>query len=715
MKKALLLIALLGSLNSLYADNTGILKSRLIELAEGDYLLEVEVPILQESAIGDPVFPDRFILSEKGRSEFQGMVTLHYRYNSLTDALNEKDLLILPWIINGTSLTVFRQDGDLKQRLYLRTLEGIKIPLGSYFHKVRTKGEIVTAWIRQLLSRAELLIPFILLALILASFESLRSALNFCLIFFAGQSLAMVTGELGLPGPDLLYAQLLVLALALFIASFRDIPDLRVLFAPAGVVGYLFGAGLFNEISFLPYSPDILLILHLLSTVYWNLLFTLFTMFLILASSILIEKGLLSSVLKYLCGVFALFFFLLLFQERVVTGERDVLNLSAGTNQSRYDLPDPQVLQNNQNTKSMLSMTVPAQAYMAIDPFELRIEVLLRLDELMSTLHMDDNSLALEDQKDFLITLIDEFVSSIRVSADDVSLHPIDKRADFVTLGSGGVSLRSTAVIEKRNEGLVGLSLIYGTAELLREVQVEWNFFPSGIDSLPGRTSQIWGTEAVMISREDNIWAWANPVKRSLFPEIQEISVKSAGIPFLSILFLIGAAVVVIRKAFSQRLALSLLLLTSILTYPFARIPIPGGWSPRTEEQIAAVTEALLTNLYRSFDVQEDREVYDRLALSVSGELLQDVFLQNRKAMVLENKGGARARMDHLELLSMDNLRKEKDGFRADAEWTVSGSVSHFGHTHYRKNRYLADILLTVEEKSWKITNLKMLREEREF
>lgn len=715
MKKFLLLIVLLGSLNSLFADNTGILKSRLIELTEGDYLLEVEVPILQESAIGDPVFPDRFILSDKGRSEFQRMVTLHYRYTSRSDPLNEKDLLVLPWIINGTSLTVFREDGGLKQRLYLRTLEGIKIPLGSYFHKVRTKGEIVTAWIQQLISRSELLIPFILLALVLASFESFRTAAYFCLIFFTGQSLAMITGELGLPGSDLLYAQLIVLALALFIGSFREIPNLRVLFVPAAVVGYIFGAGLFNEISFLPYSPDILLILHLLSTVYWNLIFTLFTMFLILAASILIEKALISSVLKYLCGVFALFFILLLFQERVVTGERDVLNLSVSTNQSRYDLPDPQILKNNQNTTSMLSMNVPAQAYMAIDPFELRIEVLLRLDELMSILHMEDNSLAVEDQKDFLITLIDEFVSSIKVSADDALIHPIDLRADFVTLGSGGVSLRSTAVIEKRNEGLVGLSLIYGTAELLREVQVDWNFFPSGIDSLPGRTSQIWGTEAVMISREDNIWAWTNPVKRSLFPEIREISVKSAGIPLISILFLIATVVIFIRKAFSQRLVLSLLLLTSILTYPFARIPIPGAWSPRTEEQIAAVTEALLTNLYRSFDVQDDSEVYDRLALSVSGELLQDVFLQNRKAMVLENKGGARARMDHLELLSMDNLRKEKDGFRADAEWTVSGSVSHFGHTHYRKNRYLADILLSVEEKSWKITNIEMLREEREF
>lgn len=715
MKRLLLLIVLFSSIIPLFGDNTGILKSRLIELSEGDYLLEAEVPILQESAIGDPVFPDRFIQSEKARTEFQGMVTLHYRYTSLTDPLNEKDILVFPWIINGTSLTVFRQDGSLKQRLYLRTLEGIRIPLGSYFHKVRTKGEIISGWIEQLTSRSELLIPLILLALILASFESYISAGFFCLFFFAGQSLAMVFGELGLPGPDLLYGQLLVLGLALYLACYKEIPNLRFLIAPAALAGFLFGFGLFNEISFLPYSPDILLILHLLSTVYWNLIFTLFTMFLILASSFLIEKNLFSTVLRYSCGVFSLFFILLLFQERVVTGERDVLNLSVRTNQSRYDLPDPQLLKNMQNTTSIKSMTVPAQAYMAIDPFEVRIEVLLRLDELLTAQQMEDEVLTVDKQSDFLVSLENDFILSTDVYADSTLLSPIESRADFVTLGNGGVSLRASAVNEMRNEGLVGLSLIYGTAELLNEVKVNWNFFPSGIDSLPGRTSQIWGTEAVMISREDNLWTWNNPVKRSLFPEMEEISVRPAGIPLFSILLFITAIIIIIRKSFSQKLLLSILLFLSILTYPFARVPAPGAWSPRNKDQVEVVAEALLTNLYRSFDVHEDRDVYDRLSLSVSGELLQDVFLQNRKAMILENKGGAKARMDHLELLSLENLQKEKDGFRAVAEWTVSGSVSHFGHTHYRKNRYLAEILLSIEEKSWKITDIEMLREEREF
>ncbi|MDC7231974.1 MAG: hypothetical protein PQJ58_01985 [Spirochaetales bacterium] len=71
--------------------------------------------------------------------------------------------------------------------------------------------------------------------------------------------------------------------------------------------------------------------------------------------------------------------------------------------------------------------------------------------------------------------------------------------------------------------------------------------------------------------------------------------------------------------------------------------------------------------------------------------------------------------MDNLDLLSLENLKRTKDGFSGDFEWTVSGSVSHFGHTHYRKNRYQAEILLRAVEEHWYISGMTVLREEREF
>ena len=62
------------------------------------------------------------------------------------------------------------------------------------------------------------------------------------------------------------------------------------------------------------------------------------------------------------------------------------------------------------------------------------------------------------------------------------------------------------------------------------------------------------------------------------------------------------------------------------------------------------------------------------------------------------------------------NIRVNKskdDGFVADATWTVSGSVSHFGHTHYRRNQYHALVTFVIDGSSWKIRNIELVDEKR--
>jgi hypothetical protein len=95
-----------------------------------------------------------------------------------------------------------------------------------------------------------------------------------------------------------------------------------------------------------------------------------------------------------------------------------------------------------------------------------------------------------------------------------------------------------------------------------------------------------------------------------------------------------------------------------------------------------------LTNVYRSLDVRDENDVYDRLATSMIGDQLAQIYLQNRRSLELENRGGARANVDEVDILSVDKVKSPGDeGFVANAVWTVSGSVSHFGHTHYRRNK----------------------------
>ena len=54
-----------------------------------------------------------------------------------------------------------------------------------------------------------------------------------------------------------------------------------------------------------------------------------------------------------------------------------------------------------------------------------------------------------------------------------------------------------------------------------------------------------------------------------------------------------------------------------------------------------------------------------------------------------------------------------KGGLRADLSWTVSGSVNHFGHVHYRQNSYTAELHLQAVDGEWKIRDIEVLEERR--
>jgi hypothetical protein len=80
----------------------------------------------------------------------------------------------------------------------------------------------------------------------------------------------------------------------------------------------------------------------------------------------------------------------------------------------------------------------------------------------------------------------------------------------------------------------------------------------------------------------------------------------------------------------------------------------------------------------------------------------------------MEERGGARARVDAVEVVEVDDIRPaDGGGFEARAVWTVGGTVTHFGHRHFRQNRYDARVLLETVEGSWKIGTIEVLEEER--
>jgi hypothetical protein len=152
--------------------------------------------------------------------------------------------------------------------------------------------------------------------------------------------------------------------------------------------------------------------------------------------------------------------------------------------------------------------------------------------------------------------------------------------------------------------------------------------------------------------------------------------------------------------------------------YPFLQVPVarPAVLAPKiTNDKAMALLSNLLKNVYRAFDFREEGDVYDRLATSVSGDLLSEIYLQNRKSLVVTQAGGARARVKEVEILDVDvnHLDDRPLGLLFRATWTAMGSVGHWGHIHIRKNQYDANITVEPVDGTWKITSLELLEEKR--
>jgi hypothetical protein len=106
--------------------------------------------------------------------------------------------------------------------------------------------------------------------------------------------------------------------------------------------------------------------------------------------------------------------------------------------------------------------------------------------------------------------------------------------------------------------------------------------------------------------------------------------------------------------------------------------------------------------------------IYDTLEKSVAGDLLQRIYLETRKSLELENQGGARVKVNDVELTAVRPTPAGADGgFDATCTWIVSGSVGHWGHIHQRTNQYEARLAVRPVEGVYRLVDVVLLSEER--
>jgi hypothetical protein len=372
--------------------------------------------------------------------------------------------------------------------------------------------------------------------------------------------------------------------------------------------------------------------------------------------------------------------------------------------------------------------------YLYVEPYEVRHETLVRVRNLEAwmDLGLRGEEFIEVDEVNPLKERIGKFIlNHSNVLIDGKQLRPILDRTSFVKY-----TMTRTFFIEQPermplNTAMLGVIVTYLTKGIPQKVTVDWDLFSDRIRKVPTSAIDPAGPFPSYVTPEDNVLVWKNFLKNYRMPTVAEVvldeSLTKMRIPLASALCLL--AVVPLGWQIGKRrknvrsiglhIGLAVVLIAgSVLLYPFLKVAVakPAALAPKmTDANAVTVLNSLLKNVYRSFDFREEEDVYDRLATSVSGNLLSEIYLQNRKSLVVTQAGGARARVKEVEILEVDVNRLDDCplGRLFHARWTATGTVGHWGHIHMRKNQYEANISVEPVGGAWKITALELLEEKR--
>ncbi|MDF1700912.1 MAG: hypothetical protein P1V36_07110, partial [Planctomycetota bacterium] len=363
--------------------------------------------------------------------------------------------------------------------------------------------------------------------------------------------------------------------------------------------------------------------------------------------------------------------------------------------------------------------------FLDIGVFETRVEVHARADALERWLGLPraDATLPVAAQQAWLESVRQGVDARVATRLDDAVVQPREVRAGFTTQDAAGVYLRETPVVEVLADAAVGLVLVHPTERIPTRVDVALDGLPAGV-VLRGRVLDPEVSRDARLTLEAPRLAWTNALRTDPLPAIEAVAVRRLPIrvPLVSLALVgFGLLLLVVRRRNSVGLriaALRIALASAALLAGAHAVDLAGveGGAPvpNAAEQ-RAIAASLLDNLYRAFNERGEDEVYDRLALSLVGEQLADAYVENRRMLEERRFGGVRTHVDVVALHEWTGSAPEGDGgFRGTATWTVTGTVTHFGHRHWRRNRHEALLAIGPEAGAWKIRVLDVRTVERE-
>ncbi len=368
----------------------------------------------------------------------------------------------------------------------------------------------------------------------------------------------------------------------------------------------------------------------------------------------------------------------------------------------------------------------PMAAFLYVEPYEVRKEIVLRPKDLQQWVDLGlegKDLIPVADQEEIKRKVVEFLSERNPVAIDGQPAEGFVDRIHFIRR-----TLRMTGVIDPPEDldvisATLGVIFVYPIDGLPGEATMDWEMFSEQIQRVPAVATDEAGGLPYFLVPDDNVLRWENFLKNPTIPGLVEVQAPPGGAVFWiqllawsSLAGFAGLAAAKGGQALRGQWPSRRILTAAAILGIFAAIllPVSRVYSRQSDGEVREIVTGLLENIYRAFDYREESVIYDTLERSATGALLTEIYLETRRSLEIENQGGARAKVNQVEMIDSDhqNLGGER-GFTARCTWNVSGSVGHWGHIHKRTNQYQARFTVRAIDGAWKIAEMELLQEER--
>ncbi len=129
------------------------------------------------------------------------------------------------------------------------------------------------------------------------------------------------------------------------------------------------------------------------------------------------------------------------------------------------------------------------------------------------------------------------------------------------------------------------------------------------------------------------------------------------------------------------------------------------------------VIQQVLSNTYFAFNIDDEEELYKRLAQNISGDLVTDIYIDSRRRLTAGVRQGGEVTVRDVKVLSVGDKidgTNAIDGYTYEGKWAVIARVRHLQHIHHRQNIYTGILKIKIEDENWKISTIELKSEDRE-